>query len=76
MLLAFMSSWDRAAVLEDYAARLDGAEDPAALMRELGTPTRASLSGVRYIRAVNCCSAGRRAVLQLPKRASRYVPLA
>ena len=40
MLLAFMSSWDRAAVLEDYAARLDGAEDPAALMRELGTPTR------------------------------------
>lgn len=38
MLLNYMSSWDRQAVLEDYAQRLAAAEDPDALMRELGSP--------------------------------------
>lgn len=38
MLLNYMSSWDRQAVLQDYAQRLTTAEDPDALMRELGSP--------------------------------------
>ena len=39
-LLSFMSSWDRQAVLEEYSARFAAAEDPEALIEELGTPTR------------------------------------
>ena len=35
-----MSSWARKAVLEDYSARFDAAEDTEALLEELGTPTR------------------------------------
>ena len=43
-LLAFMSSWDRQAALEEYRARFDAAEDPEALMAELGSPTRLAIS--------------------------------
>ena len=42
-LLAFMSSWDREAVLRSYEDRFDKAEDPYALMEELGTPTRVAV---------------------------------
>lgn len=45
-----MASWDREAVLEDYAARFDAAADAEALMEELGTPTRvAYVLGQGYV---------------------------
>ena len=46
-LLSFMSSWDRRAALEKYNALFDAAEDPEALMEELGTPTRLAIDLAR-----------------------------
>ena len=50
MLLNYMSSWDRQAVVKDYAERLRAAEDPDALMKELGSPVLvASMLGRDYV---------------------------
>ena len=46
-LLSFMSSWDRRAALEKYDALLKEAEDPEAMMEELGTPTRLAIDLAR-----------------------------
>lgn len=46
-LLGFMSTADRAAAIRKYSAMLDAAEDEAALMDELGTPTRLAISLAR-----------------------------
>ena len=46
-LLGFMSSWDRQAALKKYEALLSSAEDPEAMMEELGTPTRLAIDLAR-----------------------------
>ena len=46
-LLGFMSSWDRQAALKKYDALFDTAEDPEALIEELGTPTRLAIELAR-----------------------------
>lgn len=43
-LLGFMSSWDREAEMNKYTAMLDAAEDEAALIESLGTPTQIAIS--------------------------------
>ena len=46
-LLGFMSSWDRAGTLAKYNALFDAAGDEAALIDELGTPTKLAISIAR-----------------------------
>ena len=46
-LLGFMSSWDRQDTLKKYDALLSSAEDPEAMMEELGTPTRLAIELAR-----------------------------
>ena len=46
-LLGFMSSWDRQDALKKYEALLSSAEDPEAMMEELGTPTRLAIDLAR-----------------------------
>jgi len=43
-LLGFMSSWDRQAVLSEYAAKFENCSDFDALLAELGTPTKVAIS--------------------------------
>lgn len=42
-LLGFMSSWDRQAALKKYRALFAAAEDEAALIEQLGTPTKLAI---------------------------------
>jgi len=42
-LLSFMSSWDRQATLEQYAAMFREAEDEEALIEKLGSPTKLAI---------------------------------
>ena len=43
-LLGFMSSWDREAEMNKYTAMFDAAEDEAALIESIGTPTQIAIS--------------------------------
>lgn len=46
-LLGFMSSWDREAEMNRHIEMLDAAEDEAALIESLGTPTQIAISIAR-----------------------------
>ena len=46
-LLGFMSSWDRQAVLDEYAAKFDNCDDFDALTESLGSPTRVAIALAR-----------------------------
>ena len=46
-LLGFMSSWDRQAVLAEYAAKFEDCTDFDALVESLGTPTRVAIGLAR-----------------------------
>ena len=46
-LLGFMSSWDRQAVLDEYAAKFENCDDFDALRESIGSPTRVAIALAR-----------------------------